>query len=201
MDATIAEILNQLANMRHESVIKRYEKNGEQLPYYGVLLGQVNKIAKQYAKQSELAIPLWRTNYLEAQLIAVQLLSPQKLTFDIVDELLNSQASLTVMDKFMDRVVSQSSLATALRHEWFKSDDKQLQRFAWRLTVIAVQQRQLQEEEVATLVNEIEQTLGQQEEPLRWVMNQCFVEIAVKYETFRQSILKAAEQIGARTKT
>ena len=103
---TVEMILQALESHKNVSVINRYVKAGETQPYIGVLMGKINHIAKSYSKESQLALPLWQTGLLEAQLVAIQLMSPKGLSLQDIDDMLDERLSLQVLDKLADRVLS-----------------------------------------------------------------------------------------------
>lgn len=193
---TVDRILESLREQASPSVIKRYEKAGESQPYIGVTMGAINKLAKAYAKSPELALPLWRTGILEAQLVAIQLLSPKELRFEEARELVDDSLSLMVLDKLADRVLTKSPDHLALRDHLKTSSSLVKQRLAWRLKLGRISRKEVAPAELDQLIAEIAANLVASPEVTKWVMNQCLVEIAVRYPDYREQIIRLTEELA-----
>lgn len=193
---TVEHILEQLEAQKNPSVVKRYEKSGEKQPYIGVMMGAINKMAKTYAKQSDLALPLWQTGILEAQFLAIQLFKVKDLTQADIEGLIDDNLSLLVLDKLVDKVVSHHSSAPTLKEAWLASQNLIYQRLAWRIEIARASRGQLIDEEIEAIMAQLREILPDSPEVTKWVMNHCLVEIAVRYPTYREQIIDLTTQLG-----
>ncbi len=193
---TLKAILEDMQANQSPSVLKRYEKAGENQPYIGLMMGTINKLAKKYAQSPDLALPLWQTGILDAQLLAIQLFKPQELTKEEAIQLLDDRLSLQVLDKLADRVLAKTVYANQLKEDLFETDSLVLQRLGWRLQTAAVAQKNLTSSEIEELIAQIERELKASPEILKWVMNQCLVEVAVRYDDYRQAIIGMTEELA-----
>lgn len=192
----IENILAELKAAENPSVIKRYEKTGVTQAYIGVMMGEVQRIAKRHKQQTEWALPLWRTGILEAQLVAIELFDAQRITSELLSEFIDEQVSLLVLDKLADRVLTQSPHVMAWSEQLKAQSSLLEQRIGWRLETFLVKKKQRTTEEMEALLQHIERHLAKSDELVRWVMNQCFVEIAVNYPDYLQHCLTLATQLG-----
>lgn len=193
---TVETILEQLKANQHASVIKRYETSGERQAYIGVMMGTISKLAKTYAKQHDLALPLWKTGILEAQLLAIPLFDMTSLTEADIEDLIDVSLSLLVLDKLVDKVVSQHPAHQILQVKWLALDDEVYQRLAWRIAIKRASRKGLTHSEIDDIMAHTTQTLPTSPEVIRWVMNHCLVEIAVRYPTYREPIIQLTRQLG-----
>ncbi|MGT2866194.1 DNA alkylation repair protein [Streptococcus fryi] len=193
---TVDFILQRLETQKNPSVIKRYEKAGEKQPYIGVLMGTIRSLGKEYRKRPELAIPLWRTAILEAQLLAIEIMSPPHMTLLEIEELLDTSLSLQVLDKLVDRVLSHHSEKVSLKEVLFASDDSVKERLAWRIEIDRVKHKELATDEVSEKLTYIFDHLADSPEVTRWVMNHCLVEIAVNYPEYCDDIIRRSTALG-----
>ena len=70
---TLEEILAQLKALGNEKVRAHNKKNGAHDNQFGVRLGDIRNLAKQIKASHELAIALWETGNIDAQLLAILL--------------------------------------------------------------------------------------------------------------------------------
>lgn len=192
----VKDILTQLEQASHQGTIKRYRKINEVEPYYGVPKGAINQIAKQFKKQSELFMPLWRTGVLEAQYVAIQLGKPNDLSKDEVTECLSPSVSVNVLDKFIDHILCKRQDAEMWKAQLKENVYPIMQRLGWGLEVRSIIGRQLNHQEIEVILKVIEVELVNAVEVVKWMMNRCLVEIAVYYPEWRQYCIELGERLG-----
>ena len=76
----VTDILAQLAALGHDQVRDRNARLGAGPDQYGVKLGDIRRLAAKFKNDHELGLTLWETGNLEARLMALLLLKPQKLS-------------------------------------------------------------------------------------------------------------------------
>lgn len=64
----LAETLNELEALGNEKMRARNKNNGAGDNQYGVLLGNIRKVAKKIKSDHELALQLWETENIDARL-------------------------------------------------------------------------------------------------------------------------------------
>ncbi|WP_124057833.1 DNA alkylation repair protein [Vaginisenegalia massiliensis] len=193
----IEQLLTDLATLGKAATVRRYEKNGEPKPYFGVSMADISKMAKKYQGQDLSFKDLWLTGNLDAQLVAIQLFKPNDLAEDEIALALQPNVSVLVLDKFCDKILAKRSDAAQWQEQLLKSDEDRLVRLGWGLRLRQVIAKQLPETEVESLLTEIEAKLGQALPYTKWNMNRTMVEIALHYPDFRPRVLAAAQKIGA----
>lgn len=192
----LQEILKQLEEAANSSVIKRYEKIGEPKPYFGVMRGDINKLAKKYKGNSDVALELWQTKNLDAMLLATQLLDPKKLSYEQSMKLIDEELSQTVLTPLIEKVICNTKDARRIEEELLASTSLVKQSLAWRLKVKYFGSKKSTKEEIDTTLEIIKGQLAKQEELVRWAMNYCLVTIAVSYESYREYCVNLGEELA-----
>ena len=83
----LEEIFAQLQALGNEKVRAHNKKNGAHDNQFGVRLGDIRNLAKQIKADHELAIALWETGNIDAQLLAILLLKAKNLTAAEMDQI------------------------------------------------------------------------------------------------------------------
>ncbi|MDO5649125.1 MAG: DNA alkylation repair protein [Gallicola sp.] len=191
------KIIEEIKANAVESSIKRYERQNEPKPYYGVAMGTLTKIAKPYLKQNDLAAELWKSGILEGQLLAVQIVDPKSLDADTLWTWCDQKVSLLVLDKLVTRVISVRKDAGEFEKRLLEEESPVLQRMGWGLTTRRVIKGKLKEEELEEIFAKIKKELPKAEEPLKWSINHCLCEIGVYYDDWTERCIDFGRENGA----
>lgn len=194
---TVNEIVEFIKENSVESSIKRYERQNEPKPYYGVPMGTLAKLAKPHAKNNDLAKALWDTGILDAQIVAVHVADPKTIDQDTLWLWCDPNVSLLVLDKLVGHVLSVRKDTKEFEERLLQEDNPVLQRIVWALTVRQVVKQDLNDDEVKSLFHKIKETLPTAEEPLKWTVNHCLCEIGVYYDDWTDQCIAFGEANGA----
>ena len=82
MAMTLKDTLAQLESLGNEQVRAHNKKNGAGGNQFGVQLGDIRKLAAKIKTNDRLAIALWETGNIDAQLLAILLIKPKSLSRD-----------------------------------------------------------------------------------------------------------------------
>src|SRR5689334_15864622 len=105
VDMTLEEALAQLESLGTEKVRARNKKDGAGDQQFGVLHGDIRKLAEKIKTNHGLALALWETGNVDAQLLAVLLMKPKSLSTDEMDRLVRSITFAQVADWLNSYVV------------------------------------------------------------------------------------------------
>src|SRR6516164_2614657 len=106
---TLNETLKQLKALGNEAVRKQNAKWGAGDNQFGVKHGDIRVLAKKIQSNPELAMPLWETGNVDAQLLATLLIKPKSLSAEMVDRMVRSISFAHVADWLTAYVVKQHS--------------------------------------------------------------------------------------------
>lgn len=185
----------ELESKSNSSVIKRYEKNNEPKPYYGVLKGDINKISKKQKPNNELAQKLWKTKNLDAMLVAIQLFESEKLSLKDINMLVNEKMSLTVLDPFTEKVIFNNPYCKEVMSDFSNRNSDVYNRLFWKLKVKYFGSKVGTKEEIDLTLKEIKEKLVDSPELVKWVMNHCLVTIAINYDDYLEYCISLGEEL------
>ncbi|MBY4986826.1 DNA alkylation repair protein [Streptococcus suis] len=194
----INSILTQLEAASHAGTLKRYEKIGETKPYYGVPMGAISGIAKAYKNRLDLFAPLWQTDVLEAQYLAIQIVKTKtnQLTSTALEACLNEQVSVNVLDKLASIILSKRKDSKDWEEYLLIQDQAIFQRLGWFLRAKYFAGKTATNQEIEETLDHIRQHLQTADPLVQWTMNQCLVEIAVAYPDYLEQGLAIGQELA-----
>ncbi|HFU4000508.1 TPA: DNA alkylation repair protein [Streptococcus suis] len=194
----INTILTQLEAASHAGTLKRYEKIGETKPYYGVPMGAISGIAKAYKNRLDLFAPLWQTDVLEAQYLAIQIAKtkPDQLTSAALETCLNEQVSVNVLDKLASIILSKRKDSKDWEEYLLIQDQAIFKRLGWFLRAKYFAGKTATNQEIEETLDHIRQHLQTAVPLVQWTMNQCLVEIAVAYPDYLEQGFAIGQELA-----
>ena len=192
---TVKEILAQLKSLGDEARRKHNAKAGAPDNQFGVKLGDVRALAKQLKTDHALALQLWDTGNVEAQLLATLLLKPASLTAAEVDKLTRSTTCAQVADWANSYVVAQHPEKDALREKWMKAKDRWAARAGWHLTASRVN-KGAGGLDLPALLDRIEKELPKAPAEVQWTMNSTLAAIGIHDAKLRKRAVAIGEKFG-----
>ena len=115
---TVAETLKQLKALANEATRAHNTKYGAGTNQFGVKHGDIPVLAKKIKTNQALAMSLWETGNVDAQLLATLLVKPNTLSAPEVNRMVRSVAFAHVADWFNSYVVKQHPDKETLRRDW-----------------------------------------------------------------------------------
>jgi len=192
---TVKEVLAQLETLGDDARRKHNTKAGAPGNQFGVKLGDIRAIAKKIKTDHELALKLWDTGNVEAQLLATLILKPKSLSADEIDTMTRSTTCAQVADWLNAYVVAMHPGKDALRAKWMKDKDRWAARAGWNLTAGRVNKGG-DGLDVAALLDRIEKEMPKARPEVQWTMNNTLAAIGIKHAEHRQRALAIGEKIG-----
>lgn len=191
-------ILTQLEAASHAGTLKRYEKIGETKPYYGVPMGAISGIAKNYKNQLELFTSLWRTKVLEAQYLAIQIAKtkPNQLETAELETCLDAAVSVNVLDKLASIILSKRKDSKVWEELLLNKEEPVFQRLGWFLRAKYFASKAAEKVEIEGTLEYIKSHLQTAPKLVQWTMNQCLVDIAVSYPDYLEQGLAIGKELA-----
>src|SRR5262245_58278639 len=131
---TLKETMKQLESLGNEARRAHNTKNGAGNNQFGVPHGEIRVLAKKIKTNHELALALWKTGNIDAQLLAILLMKPKNLSADELDRLVRSVTFVHVAEWLTSYVVKQHPDKEPLRQGWMTTNDPMAARAGWSLT-------------------------------------------------------------------
>ena len=192
---TLNETLKQLKALGNEATRKHNAKWGAGDNQFGVKHGDLRALAKEIQANHELAMALWKTGNVDAQLLAILLIKPKDLSAKEVDRLVRSISFAHVADWLNSYVVKQHADKETLRQEWMADDDRWAARAGWSLTAERVV-KSPEGLDLKALLDRIESEMGDADPVVQWTMNSALAEIGIHFPKLRKRAIAIGETLG-----
>ena len=161
---------------------------------FGVKLGDIRALAKKIKTDHELALTLWDTGNVEAQLLATIIIKPTSLSADELDKL-SAPPPAQVADWLNAYVVANHPEKEALREKWMKAKDRWALRAGWNLTASRVN-KGADGLDLPALLDRIEKEMPTALPEVQWTMNNTLGAIGIHHAKLRRRGIAIGEKIG-----
>jgi len=199
---TTKQLLATLESKGDEARRKHNTKFNAPANQFGVKHGDIRAIAKAIKAKPEekhaLALDLWKTKNVDAQLLATLLLNPKLLSAAELDTLTRTTTFAYVADWLNSYIVAQHADKETLRKKWMKEKDPRNPwpaRAGWNLTASGIN-KGTSEDDPETLLTRIEKELAKAPPEVQWTMNNTLAAIGIKHANFRKRALAIGEKVG-----
>lgn len=189
------EVIKQLKALGNEKVRAHNTKYGAGKNQFGVLHGDIRKLAKKIKINHELGLELWKTGNVDAQLLAVLILQPKSLSARDLEKLVKSAAFAHVADWLHSYVVKVHPEKETLRQKWMATNHPMAARFGWGLTAGRVV-KDPDGLDLPALLDRIESEMAKADPLVQWTMNTTLAEIGIHHPKHRKRALAIGEKIG-----
>jgi 3-methyladenine DNA glycosylase AlkD len=196
MASGVQEILRELKSLGDEARRAHNAKSGAPENQYGVKLGDLRVVAKKIKTNHELALALWETGNVDAQLLATLIIKPKQLSIDDLDRLTRGTTCAQVADWLNAYVVAAHADKDALRVRWMKDKDRWAARGGWNLTASRINQGLDEELDLEALLARIEKEMPKAAREVQWTMNNTLAAIGIHHPKLRKRAVAIGEAIG-----
>lgn len=192
----LTDSLSALEAMGQEKVRAQNRKRGAgDAPQFGVLMGNIRKLAKSIGTDHELALQLWDTGNLDARHLAILLLVPKRLSQEQLDRMVREAPYPAVAD-WLDSYVSRKHPdKEALRQRWMTDADPWAARAGWSLTAERVG-KQPEGLDLPALLDRIEAEMLGAPAAAQWTMNNSLAGIGIHFPEHRNRAVAIGERLG-----
>jgi 3-methyladenine DNA glycosylase AlkD len=192
---TVNEILARLESLGDDARRAHNTKAGAPDNQFGVKLGDIRATAKKIKTDHELALKLWDTGNVEAQLLATLTIVPKSLSADELDKLTRSTTCSQVAEWMNSYVVAQHPEKDKLRQKWMKAKDRWAARAGWHFTASRVN-KGADDLDLPALLDRIEKELPKAVPEVQWTMNNTLAAIGIHDPELRKRAIAIGEKIG-----
>src|SRR5687768_73684 len=121
---TLKETLTALKSLANEKMFAHNVKHGAGKNQFGVKLGDIRGLANKIKTNHTLALELWKTENIDARLLATLIIQPKKLSAQELDEMVKSIGFVQEADWLNAYVVKDHPQRETLREKWMDSDNR-----------------------------------------------------------------------------
>jgi len=192
---TVNEVLAQLESLSDDARRAHNTKAGAPDNQFGVKLGDIRAMAKKIKTDHDLALRLWDTGNVEAQLLATLIIKPKSLSADQLDKLTRSTTCAQVAEWLNSYVVAEHPEKESLREKWMKAKDRWAARAGWHFTASRVNKGG-DGLDVPALLDRIEKEMPKAMPEVQWTMNNTLAAIGIHHPELRKRAVAIGEKIG-----
>ena len=192
---TLNDALKQLKALGNDKTRAHNTKYGAGDNQFGVKHGDIRVLAKKIGSDHELAMSLWQTGNVDAQLLAILLIEPENLSAKEMDRLVRSVTIPWVADWLNNYVVKQHPDKETLRQKWLAADDRWATRAGWSLTAERVA-KSPEGLDLSALLDRIESEMADADPVVQWTMNGTLAEIGIHFPKLRKRAIAIGEKLG-----
>ncbi len=192
---TLKEAMARLKALGDEKRRLHNKKNGAGDNQFGVPMGEIRKLAKEIKTDHDLALALWKTDNIDARLLAILVLKPKSLSVEELDRMVRQADFAQVADWLNSYVVANHPDKEELRRKWLKDPDPWAARAGWSLTAerIAKQPDGL---DLPAILDRIEAEMADAAPAVQWTMNSSLAEIGIRFPKLRKRAITIGELLG-----
>lgn len=192
---TLKETLASLQALAHEKMFAHNAKHGAGKNQFGVKLGDIRTLANKIKTNHDLACELWKTENIDARLLATLIIQPKKLSAQELSDLVNSIAFVQEAEWFNAYVVKDHPQKESVREKWMNSKNKWAARAGWSLTSGRVA-REPEGLDVVKLLDRIEAEMPAALPEVQWTMNSTLAQIGIHFPQCRKRAIDMGESLG-----
>lgn len=192
---TLKETLAELESLGIEKIRAQNRRNGAGDNQFGVMLGDIRKVAAKIKSDHALALALWETGNLDARLLAILIIKPKNLSSDELDRMVRSIGSAQEADWLSSYVIRQHPEKETLRLRWIVDDNGWATRAGWDLTAERIG-KSPDGLDLPALLDRIESEMAGAAPEAQWTMNFCLAGIGIHFPKLRKRALAIGEALG-----
>jgi 3-methyladenine DNA glycosylase AlkD len=140
-------------------------------------------LAETIKTNHELAIALWETGNIDAQLLAILLMKPKNLSADLMDRMVRSVTFAQVADWLNSYVVKNHPDKETLRQKRLTALSPWAARAGWSLTSERIAKK-AEGLDLPAILDRIESEMADAAPEVQWAMNACLAGIGMKCACF-----------------
>jgi len=197
---TLDEILWKLAELGTEQTKKTFINHGAQEgTLFGVKIGDLKKLVKFVKKDQQLALDLYNTSNFDAMYLAGLSVNPKLMEKETLQDWVKKANWYMLAEYTVAGVAAESPYALELAREWMKSDEEMIAVCGWNTYanyLSITPDENLNMEEIRSLLQQIESTIHEEKNRVRYVMNGFVISTGAYVTALYDEAVTVAEKIG-----
>ena len=167
------------------------------LKQFGCATGDIRALAKKIKTPNNhaLALELWKSGNIDAQLLAILLMKPKELSAKELDKMVRTARFAWVADWLNAYIVKDHPDKETLRLKWMEDDEGWAARAGWHQTASRVN-KDADVLDLAALLDRIEKEMPKAKPEVQWTMNNTLLVIGIKDAKLRKRAVAIGEKIG-----
>lgn len=196
---TANEIVEEIRPLGSENYKKILRNHGVGEPCFGVKIEDLKKIQKRIKKDYRLALELYDTGIYDAMYLAGLIADDSKMSRTDLKRWMSKASCPTLSEYTVSWVAAESNHGRELALEWIESKKERLAAGGWSTlsSLVAItDDAKLDLAEIERLLLRVEQTIHEQPNCVRAVMNGFVISVGSYVKSLTGRALQAAARIG-----
>ncbi|UOQ45075.1 DNA alkylation repair protein [Halobacillus salinarum] len=197
---TYEEVLTKLEELGDEQTKKTFKRHGAKEPVLGVKVGDLKKhLVKRVKKDQELALSLFRSGNSDAMYLAGLTVNPKLVSREELEQWVKLANWYMIHEYTVAQVAAESPYALELARKWMNSGNEGVATAGWSTYsnyLSITPDEDIHPNEVKQLLEKVEQTIHDQPNRVRYVMNGFVIAVGAYYPPLHEEAKRAAESIG-----
>ena len=187
----------ELERVGTEKLRTAYVLHGATGNYFGVSTAQFKRLKKKIGSDQRLALELWNSNNIDAQILATMIVDLKTIDEILIDEWIKMIHYYAVADEFVGNVVVPSPFAKIKMLQWMRSDEEYIKRCGYTLLEqIAHESDSLTDDEFIQHLHVIGKEIQLMENRARQAMYDALIAIGKRNKLLNMEAMIVASQIG-----
>ena len=199
MEMNLEEIMGKLEELGSEQTKSIYLNHGVKEPFFGVKIGDLKKLVKYVKKDHDLTLALYNTGNHDAMYLAGLSINPKLMTKETLQDWAKKAYWYIPAEYTVAGVAAESDYALELAREWMESGDEMIAVCGWNTYtnyISITPDEKLDIEEIRSLLNQVERTIHEERNRVRYVMNTFVIGAATYVNGLQEEAMKVADKIG-----
>lgn len=194
---TFQEIMTELERVGTEKLRASYVLHGATGSYFGVSPAQFLRLQKKVKTDHALAIELWSTGNIDAQILATMIVDKSAVDERLIDRWVGDIRYYALADAFVSNVVFPSPFITPKMNEWIASNEEYVRRCGYTiLMLLAGKEESLSDEEFIRHLHVIGKEIQLMENRARQAMYDALIAIGKRNKSLNMEAMIVASQTG-----
>ncbi|MCC8434582.1 DNA alkylation repair protein [Brevibacillus sp. M2.1A] len=196
---TLEEVMQKLEAMGTEQTKKTLLRHGAKEPLFGVRVGDMKKLVKEVKHDQQLVQALYDTGNYDAMYLAGLTVDPKSMTKERLQAWVQEASWYAPAEYTVASVAAESHFAMELAREWIESKEEMVATCGWNTYsnyLSITPDEQLDKEEIKRLLMRVKETIHQEQNRVRYTMNQFVISVGAYVRELHQEALEVAAAIG-----
>ncbi|MBG9943378.1 DNA alkylation repair protein [Brevibacillus formosus] len=196
---TLEEVMQKLEAMGTEQTKKTLLRHGAKEPLFGVRVGDMKKLVKEVKRDQQLVQALYDTGNYDAMYLAGLTVDPMRMTKERLQSWVKKASWYAPAEYTVASVAAESHFAMELAREWIESKEEMVATCGWNTYsnyLSITPDEQLDKEEIKRLLMRVNETIHQEQNRVRYTMNQFVISVGAYVPELHQEALEVAAAIG-----
>lgn len=195
-EMSFEEVFSLLEAWGTESRRKANAKKNAGENQFGVAIGNLKTLAKKLEINHSLAMELWKSENVDARLLATMIMDENELDSKEIMEMLESLNYLVLIDEFVNNVIVKTSYFDKLHIELINSDKESCIRAGWNIIILKIINQNTLDIDFDSILKIIENNLKDSPRGIQESMNRCLCEIGIHFPKYTEKCIDIGERLG-----